>query len=177
MLHIQVKNTPIYEVLEAYRPEDLEPTNFTFEQLQQQINKPILIEHNESVDCLSGSIIKETEEMKLQTTKSYENEIQTLIIKKIKDLGKHDKRESALTLLIEPYGYFIHDHEFISWLSSKLDYYLERLKSLTNNNKKVFVPSIHFQISFLMKYTHFGYITVFPAQIEDRIVMPCMLVK
>ena len=33
-----------------------------FEELQQQINNPILIQHNENSDCLSESIIKEIEE-------------------------------------------------------------------------------------------------------------------
>ena len=53
---------------------------------------------------------------------------------------KHDKRESALTLSIETFGDFIHDHEFISFLSSKLDYYPGRSKYLINNTKKDFVP-------------------------------------
>ena len=43
------------------RPEDLKSTNINFEELQQQINNTILIEHNESVDFLSESIIKLTQ--------------------------------------------------------------------------------------------------------------------
>ena len=58
------KEIPIYEVLETSRWEDPESANISFEELQQQMNNPILIEYNESVDCLSDSIIKETEEKK-----------------------------------------------------------------------------------------------------------------
>ena len=58
------KEIPIYKVLETSRWEDLESTNISFEELQQQMNNPIPIEYNESVDCLSDSIIKETEEKK-----------------------------------------------------------------------------------------------------------------
>ena len=90
---------------------------------------------------MSESIIKEIEEKKRRTSKRYEEDFQTLIINKIKyDLRKHDKRESALTLLIETFGDFIHDHEFISFLSSKLDYYPGRSNYLINNTKKDFVP-------------------------------------
>ena len=71
--------------METSRPEDLDSTNISFEELQQQINNPILIELNESVDCLSEIIIKETEEKKRRTTKGYEEEFQTLIIIKIKE--------------------------------------------------------------------------------------------
>ena len=89
---------------------------------------------------MSESIIKEIEEKKRQTTRR-EEEFQTLIINKIKEhLRKHDKRESALTLLIETFGDFIHDHKFISWLSSKLDNYPGRSTSLKSETKKVFVP-------------------------------------
>ena len=53
------------------------------------------------------------------------------MINKIKeDLRKHDKRESALTLLLEEFDDFIHDLKFISCLSFKLGYYPGRLKSL-----------------------------------------------
>ena len=53
----------------------------------------------------------------------YEKEFQTLIINEIKkDLRKHDKRDSALTLLVETFSDFTHDHKFTYWLSSKLDY-------------------------------------------------------
>ena len=71
--------------METSRPEDLDSTNINFEGLQQQINNPILIELNESVDCLSEIIIKEIEEKKRRTTKGYEEEFQTLIIIKIKE--------------------------------------------------------------------------------------------
>ena len=117
------KETPIYEVLETSRPEDLESTKINFEELQQQINKPILTEYNESVECLGESIKKEFEEKKRRTTKGYEEEFQALIIKKLKeDLKKHDKRESALTLLTE---------KFVE---------ISCLKSLINNTEKYFVP-------------------------------------
>ena len=89
---------------------------------------------------MSESIEKEIEEKKRRATKGHEEEFQTLIVNKIKeDPRKHNKKESALTLLIETFGDFIHDHKFISWLSSKLDYYPGRLKSLINNTRKVFV--------------------------------------
>ena len=62
MLHLQVKQrkifdgcmstdekeTPIFEVLENSRPEDLGSTKVNFEELEH-INKPIFIEHNGSV--------------------------------------------------------------------------------------------------------------------------------
>ena len=84
------------------------------EELQQQIHNTILTEQSESVDCLSERIIKEIEQKKRRTIKGYEEEFQTLIIKKIKqDLRKHDKREFVLVLLIETFGDFIHDHKFI----------------------------------------------------------------
>ena len=56
------------------------------------------------------------------------------------DLRKHGKIESALALLIETFDNFIHDHKFIFWSSSKLDYYPGRLKYLINNTKKVSAP-------------------------------------
>ena len=52
------KETPIYKVLETSRPEDLQSRTINFGELQQQINNHLLIEHNDSVDCLSESIIK-----------------------------------------------------------------------------------------------------------------------
>ena len=115
---------PFYGVLETSRPEDLEHTNISSEELQQQINKPILTEHNKSVYCLSEITIKGIEEKKRQITKQYEEELQTLMINNIKeDLRKRDKREFALILLIETFGDFIHDHKFISWLSPRLGHY------------------------------------------------------
>ena len=60
---------PFYGVLETSRPEDLEYTNISSEELQQQINKPILTEHNKSVYCLSEITIKGIEEKKRQITK------------------------------------------------------------------------------------------------------------
>ena len=53
---------------------------------------------------------------------------------------KKNFRRISLTLLIENIGNFIHNHKFISWLSSKLNYYPGRLNSLINNTTKVFVP-------------------------------------
>lgn len=92
----------------------LEQKILNLEELQQQIHNTILTEQSESVDCLSERIIKEIEQKKRRTIKGYEEEFQTLIIKKIKqDLRKHDKREFALVLLIETFGDFIHDHKFI----------------------------------------------------------------
>ena len=115
---------PFYGVLETSRPEDLEYTNISSEELQQQINKPILTEHKKSVYCLSEITIKGTEEKKRQITKQYEEELQTLMINNIKeDLRKRDKREFTLILLMETFGDFIHDHKFISWLSPRLGYY------------------------------------------------------
>ena len=120
------KETPIYKVLETSRPEDLQSRTINFGELQQQINNHLLIEHNDSVDCLSESIIKKIEEKKRRTAKGYKEEFQTLIISKIKeDLEKHDKRESTLTFLMKIFSGFNHDHKFTSWLSSKLHYYLE----------------------------------------------------
>ena len=41
----------------------------------------------------------------------YEKEFQTLIINEIKkDLRKHDKRDSALTLLVETFSDFTHGY-------------------------------------------------------------------
>lgn len=111
------------------------------EELQQQIHNTILIEHSESVDCLSERIIKEIEQKKRRTIKGYEEEFQTLIIKKKKQyLRKHDKREFALVLLIETFGDFIYDHKFIPWLSPKLEYYPGQLGSLKNSTEKDFLP-------------------------------------
>ena len=88
---------------------------------------------------MTESIEKEIEEKKRRATKGHEEEFQTLIVNKIKEDPSKHKKESALTLLIETFGDFIHDHKFISWLSSKFDYYPGRLKSLINNTRKVFV--------------------------------------
>ena len=89
---------------------------------------------------MSENILKEIEEKKRRTTKGYEEEFQTLIINKIKeDLRKQDKRESALTLLIETFRDFIQDHKYVFCLSSEFDYYPGRLKPLINDIKKVFV--------------------------------------
>ena len=108
---------------DIWRLLDQKILNLQASVLKDYSHNPIFIEHNESVDCLSENNKKEIEEKERQTTKGYEEEFQALIINKIKDLRKQDKRESALSLLIETFGDFIHAHKFISWLSSKLDYY------------------------------------------------------
>ena len=137
---------------DIWRLLDQKILNLQASVLRDYSNNPIFIEHNESVDCLSENNKKEIEEKERQTTKGYEAEFRALIINKIKDLRKQDKRESALSLLIETFGDFIHAHKFISWLSSKLDNYPRRLKSLINNTKRVFVP----RNSLPNVYTHFG---------------------
>ena len=59
----------LVEVWEISRSEDLQSTYISFEELQQQKNNPTLIEHNESFDCLSDSIIK-----KQRTTNGYDKQ-------------------------------------------------------------------------------------------------------
>ena len=129
-----------------------EPEEIRKRTSQESTTFLIFIEHNESVDCLSKSITKETEEKKRRTTKR----ISDSDYQQKEDIRKYNERESTLKLLMETFGDFIHHHKFISWLSSKKEYYTGRLKFLINSTKKSFVKIIHFQISFLMNYTHFG---------------------
>ena len=57
-IYLHIYLTPIYEVLDTFRPGNLESANINFEELQQQINDSILIEHYENVDYFNESIIK-----------------------------------------------------------------------------------------------------------------------
>ena len=127
---------------------------------------------------MSESTINEIKEKKRRTTKGYEKEFQILIINKIKeDLRKHNKRESALILLIETFDDFIHDHKFISWLSFKLDYYPGRLKSLINNTKKLFVPRNSFPNVVLNEIYSFLIKTSIPSTRLDCDATICLIGK
>ena len=89
------KNTPVYQVCENDEQfnkncnyENLESTSITFDDIVEQMNKPILVEPLDMNDSLSGSIRKEIADRKKEKTKHHEEDLQALIIKKIRIISK-----------------------------------------------------------------------------------------
>ena len=107
-------------------------------------------------DSLGKSIIKEIADWKKDKTKHHQEDLQALIIKKIKDDIKNPHTQKAtVKLLIESFGNFLSDNKFLSWLANKLDYFPSRLKTLIDNHAKVFLPRNCLPNEVLKEIYHF----------------------
>ena len=94
--------------------ENLEPTSITFDDIEEQINHPILTEPLDMKDSLSESIIKEIVDRKNEEAKHLEEVFQALTIRKVSDDIKnpHTKMQQ-LNYLIESFGNFLSENKFL----------------------------------------------------------------
>ena len=101
-----------------------------------------------------------------------------LLLKKIKDDIKNpNTKKAAVKLLIEPFGNLLSDNKFLSSLANKLDYFPSRLKTLTDNHEKVFLPRNCIPNDVLKEIYHFWIKNSIPSTDRDLFVMKCVSLK